>query len=124
MPEEEGLVQRLAAWYGAGDLSEVLENFLEEHAAQVDVAAGEQGHANMEVYKVFQGILEGAIVGFCKDEGVTEEEFSRRCEAEKAEELNDRILTAIVKGASYEAFMALVTNWHEEQAEDAEAGDA
>eukprot|EP01061_Rhynchopus_euleeides_P021332 TRINITY_DN3483_c0_g1_i1.p4 TRINITY_DN3483_c0_g1~~TRINITY_DN3483_c0_g1_i1.p4 ORF type:complete len:118 (+),score=44.20 TRINITY_DN3483_c0_g1_i1:151-504(+) len=111
-------MEKVAAWYGQGTMQAELDHFLEEHAVGVTTDTDEQTHENMEVYLKFQKIIERGLSSFCKDEGIGEQEFYKRCEAEEQSDVSSRILTAILQGASYEAFLSLVVDWKEEQDDD------
>ncbi|KAJ9446507.1 hypothetical protein DIPPA_13559 [Diplonema papillatum] len=112
-------IERVAGWYGEGTLQDELEAFLDECGDQVDTAAHEQNHENKLYYDKFTAAIDRALTGFCKEEGITEQEFFAKCEEDSSKcESSNKILSAILNGASYEAFLSLVKDWQQEQKND------
>eukprot|EP01065_Artemidia_motanka_P028677 TRINITY_DN34216_c0_g1_i1.p1 TRINITY_DN34216_c0_g1~~TRINITY_DN34216_c0_g1_i1.p1 ORF type:complete len:148 (+),score=44.14 TRINITY_DN34216_c0_g1_i1:56-445(+) len=116
-----GLLQRVAVWYQDGPLPDAMEQFLDENDAAVDISAGEQVHRNMDVYRKFEALIEDNLDEFCRqcERELTREDFRKQCELELADAgtggLANRVVSAIVGGAKYDAFIALVGEYRREK---------
>ena len=124
MEETETLsfLQRIALYYEEGTISDELEAFLETVPSIPATDDLGHEHALHDFYQQFVKIIEVNLQIFRAAEKLSEEEFVARCQVEQSscddeDSPGHRIVNSILAGSSFEAFIALVRAFQEEQDE-------
>ena len=120
-------VQRIAAHYEEGTISDDLEAFL---ATVPSIPATDDlghDHTLHDFYQQFVKLIDGNLEIFQTAEKISEQEFVAKCQSEQNSCDEDspvhRILNSILAGSSFEAFIALVRAFQQEQDVDNNTDD-